>query len=421
MFVLKEGICYYNLDKKNQNNYEILFQNTKDEFDLIIDQNDCVHIACQDNEGSIIYLTEVGNEWKKFVVLKSKTQNVYNKYFNIKKISDFINLFYVVNHNSKNMLVHQILDNLGNAPSVIDYVLGKNGNYCLNISSEFNILLFYISDNEKNLCFNIYKWAYKKWESVVFLNEKNVDSVASFIDDDDSIHLIFEKENELFYKKYAKTGFNSFEFSETVKINQSKKNKLPIIFKNNNELWIMWENNQGIFGVSSKDGGNSFSAQTRFMATGNSQIKIYDLISLNKNIKCFGYFDRQKLNLILLNDFLKHSQNNDALKPKIMEQGYDVLNFSGQLNKETNFQQSESLANEITKLKIMLDSLSQKFSVLENKVFAISSKIYELENEAQRNNAFVEIENDIKLIKEQIANLWQGKDKTTFAEVFKKL
>ena len=115
------GLCVSRMENSKFSKSETLLLNAKSDFAAVLVQN-AVHIVCQNEKGGIIHLIYDGKTLKKSVLLESRENRPYTKYFTLIPIGAFINLFYVIKHEGKEMLIHKILSENILSPEVVDYV-----------------------------------------------------------------------------------------------------------------------------------------------------------------------------------------------------------------------------------------------------------------------------------------------------------
>src|SRR5665647_839446 len=114
------GLCFTKMNNAHKQEYEVLLKEARSDFDVIIDDNNHIHLVCQDDTGSIIYLNYFEDKWHKYTILMSKTPTNYQKNFQLVRINAWINMFYTIEYRGKKMLTHQILENSSVEPTVLD-------------------------------------------------------------------------------------------------------------------------------------------------------------------------------------------------------------------------------------------------------------------------------------------------------------
>ena len=82
-YMQNNGICFTKLNNARKQEYEVLLKQARSDYDMAIDDNNHIHLVCQDDTGSIIYLNYYDNKWHKFVILKVKYLLIIIKTFSL--------------------------------------------------------------------------------------------------------------------------------------------------------------------------------------------------------------------------------------------------------------------------------------------------------------------------------------------------
>lgn len=200
------GICFCKMTDENIREYQVLLPDGQEDFDVCIDDTDCLHLVCQNNDGDIIYMNHFNGQWRKTTLLKSKTPSNYKKDFSVRLSAHCLNVFYCITYNGKKMLTHHSIDADGLPPSVIDCI---SGDFCTTAHNDA-IYLFYYS--ETSLCWGTKKYLplQKEWEDFVPATPiKNCNNPFLYIDSKNQIHIIYEDNgyiSECFEGKISDVG-----------------------------------------------------------------------------------------------------------------------------------------------------------------------------------------------------------------------
>lgn len=104
------GICYCKMIDENITEYNVLLADGQDDFDVLIDDSNCIHMVYQNKEGDILYANHFNGQWRKTTLLESKSREYYPKNFILKRINNWLNILYCIEYNGRKMLTHQVID-----------------------------------------------------------------------------------------------------------------------------------------------------------------------------------------------------------------------------------------------------------------------------------------------------------------------
>ena len=347
MYTEKSGICFCKMKSALISKYEVLLENGQPDFDVCVDNDGVIHLACQDDGGNIIYLMHTGDTWHKSVLLQSKNPEPYPKNFCILQNRAWVNLFYIVNSQGKRLLTHHILNNTS-SPDALDYI---DGEYFAVQDKLGNNYVFYNNGYRK------YQWNRKEWSDFIKLYDA---SPYPFVDGEEKIHLVIEESNEI---KYIGNGAKQ----------SLGKGEKPIMFQIGSILWIMWKDSDRILAAYSGNSGGTWLSNGEFMSgrTCSSELFKLSCTENEKNLSvrhCYGYISDNAAKLYLINNFFQ--TQNKPTTPQIRVAGQDVQDFAAQYNKED--------ATEITKLKIQFSSITEHLRRIEKMLAVMENGIKKL-------------------------------------------
>lgn len=403
------GICFKRKLENQWSEYEILFKDGQGDFDVITDPRDNIHLICQDKLGSIIYLMYNGQQWHKYVILQSKSNRTYPKYFKMLLVNNWINLFYIIDYKDKNLLVHHVLDNSNVPPIVVDYIVKSARPFCVSTDNSNNIHVYYQSKTVSDkIGYKWYIWSKKTWSDFISIHQDAEDVTLPYviIDQDDNIHLIYLKKDIKNYSIiYKRKPFNSFDKSlwdkEVTVYNRCNEDVLPVIIKADKKLWILWQQDIKVLSSSSDDDGITWKGPSQFMAGRYGNISLFGCrtpIAVKKDSvicdQCYGYTNYDDVNLYILSNYIEQLPIS-KFEPEYKIEGYEVEDFAQKnmnafkpaASKNTSSFSSSSdnkLSNnseniESTKLKIMLNLVQEELSQIKKKLLEFNqiSKIDE--------------------------------------------
>ncbi len=136
-------LCY----SKNGSAEHILAGDATEEFDLATDGEGNFHLVVQTADGSLIYLTYDFNNWKKYVILQSKSNRSAMSGFKIFVAEGKIHCFYKLLFKGKAMLVHHIFSPAEppGEPNVVAYMAASESFSCA-MDTDSSIHIFYFDE-----------------------------------------------------------------------------------------------------------------------------------------------------------------------------------------------------------------------------------------------------------------------------------
>lgn len=396
----KNGICYSSLTKKNNWTMPIsLEKQAQESFSACMDAKDIIHIIYQNSHGNIFYIHLDENSIVTLPMLGSKYPSLYNKYFNIITVKNNIHCFYVLLHNNKYLLTHQVISNKEvKNPQALGYINKNNLPYAVQASRAGDVYIFYQVPSAHNLQqqASAYQIGYKRysfsdqhWDEFTPISSSVINPNAGLkidypnviIDNTDFIHLTYQKlvadRYELIYRQkpieetawstetVIHTSLNPFDNSSIICINEK-----TIIF---------WVRNDIIYYSYSADKGNSWSKPNKYSFT------------VGKQLSCISYFtnDFYEVNRVVMNEIpgsfvnglklafyddlfstVTSSINKDGLRNIISENLKALNNTLNDLIEANN-----NIKTDIKRLKLFntnilreIDKIFIKISYLENQI-----------------------------------------------------
>ncbi len=325
-FINRFGLCVSKMDNSRFRNFEILVPDAKCDFSAARGGN-FLHLVCQAQDGSILYLTYDGRLWEKTVLLKDKKATPYNKYFCLIPIGNFMNLFYVINSGGKDMLIHQILDGSSLPPEVVDYINPVGIRYfaCPDISTD--IILCY--QNIKSVCgTKIYRWSHKSFLQFMpvlkdfrsfppfcKVTENGMQMCAPEKKQDGTFSLIFYFKND------------AGEIQKTEIDDNCSDSADPIIFPYNNKTFIQWQDKGSIISSSSNDGIN-FTKPVKYVKNSSYPSTVYCIDNGSETFSCYGYGTENTIFFYSAHDILDTMTPKNTDNIKIIQKGQEISDFA---------------------------------------------------------------------------------------------
>lgn len=263
----------FDCDEKNRLFYsknglpkQILQSDITEEFDLITDEHGNFHLVTQSKDGSLIYFTYDFSNWKKYVILKSKSNNSSMRKFKLFASDGVLHCFYILELKGKAMLVHHIFshtDQFG-SPDVISYIDSSKSFSCA-ADNDGNIHIFFF-DESGNLRYKVY--ANGITDDRTLSVEDHIKSI--FTISDGNIHIIYTAK----MKSYCTLIYYNLTEKERKIISFSDSNIADIhIFIRDKNIFIQWRERTRCYQCISSDGGCSFKKPTHISETHNKRLE----------------------------------------------------------------------------------------------------------------------------------------------------
>ena len=219
------GICYCKMTDENITEYSVLLSEGQEDFDVLVDDSNCVHMVFQTNGGDILYANHFNGQWRKTTLLESKNKEYYPKKIMLKRVNNWLNVLYCIEYNGRKMLTYQLVDtNLGN-PEVIDCI---KDDFCCVQDSMGNIILLYYSEIHKSYGIKKYIWSKKVWDEFEKIKlQEECKNLFLFCDKDDVLHILYDK------------NYNVYKFLQGEEILLGTGQKPIMVFQRENI--VMWE------------------------------------------------------------------------------------------------------------------------------------------------------------------------------------
>ncbi len=243
----KGRLCY----SKNGENEQILLNNAKEDFDIITDNDGNFHLVLQTADGNLVCLIYDFENWKKYIILQSRTDKNCMSNFKLFYHNGKTHCFYLFKSGEKTMLVHHIFSasNPSVTPEVISYAdPSKNFSCCIDADGDIHIFYF----NENSL------FQYK-----IFSSNRYEDRSLSAEDDIKSIYSIYGNGIHLLYtakmKSYYTLVYYNLNAKERKIISFGDSNiSSCCIYTHENDIFVQWRERTRCYQCQSSDSGATF-------------------------------------------------------------------------------------------------------------------------------------------------------------------
>lgn len=271
---------------------------------VLIDENECIHLAVLLSTGELNYHKYESNMWSKATIAKFDLRsNLYNQIELLminKKLNVLFNYSNLINSNI--WTIQHVIYGTNEKHNAIRYITKKIPDpFSIDFDSQGTIHLFYrtFANNISQIYHGFYSPFIKSWNSLtkqISRDDTNNLYPFLFIDKMDNLHGIWlEESNEKFELKYMKMNSKGKERYIWKEINLpyiSVSKYQPIIFEEDNILKIQFRLNNSIVFLKSTDYGNSFTKDTEFKVSDDlALIRVQSSLESYKNKIKFGYCD----------------------------------------------------------------------------------------------------------------------------------
>ncbi len=355
------GLCFRKKSTAHFGDFEILLKDVQDDFCAISSGNN-IFVVCQDNSGSILYLNYSENRWEKVTLLASKNASPYPKYFKLVLVGGFVNLYYIINHQEKHMLVHQIINGVQKEPMVVDYISMSAQPFSVCTHSSKDISICYANGQEQ--CgIRTFRWSQKSYTPFVRLPlTTTVFSPVIKVKDDDTFFIAGITKLDTFYNMIFIIREPDGTFlSETTVYLDCDKNTIPIIFEERDKLVLEWIENGNVMMAYSDDEGQKWKKPIKYMKGNTTSVSVYNIFSDNKYFSCCGFSDSGAIHLYCNNNPLEFAPKEEA-KNTFRPKGYEAAEFARKFGykghqesvPEPEYALKEEVYREITAIRELL-------------------------------------------------------------------
>lgn len=304
-----------------------VIKDTTPDFSACIDENDVIHIICQNTDGNIYHIYSRRGSWNLDEILKVKQPGFCIKHFYITTFDSTIFFFYVLEEKENKMLVFQTRDkrNMLSAPDLVSPIrIGANMSYRL-LKYKNSLMVFYnrANKNDNGISYRTYIQSANRWSAPVDIpnedkNEEN--EILSIVSDcRENIHISWQKASalkyELIYSQKAPAG----ELWDQKILAAS-----PYSFYNSSILTIFdkviayWVRDRNIMYCISENSGEKWSGPKKYHFYPNKQLYCISYAENTGEDTTDTYFNELPGNFIsgyilgFINDFsVKKEKNED--------------------------------------------------------------------------------------------------------------
>ena len=365
------GLCYRKRESGRFLNFEVLLSEACEDF-CAIAVGDDIHIVCQDKSGRIIYLCRGEENWKREVLLESKSSVPYQKYFSLVPVGQFLNLFYVIAYQKKYMLVHQILG-VDKPPAVVDHITPAEPPYLAEPNAGTDIAVMYQSEAGVSGC-RLFWWSRKEFGRFVPVNPGFEGWVCAMLPEEyeraryGAFQTVGTVRNLVYFEK---TEDETFTQSQTVNLD-CPMDSVPVFCRESEKLYLVWREAGSVMSSYSTDDGAKWSKPVKYMKGAQVIPVLYTLCEDGKSKKLYGYEKDREIVFFIGSGILDEQvkKKRQGFRPA----GYEVEEFArGALQaemeeKSTTEPVAEQLREDFLRLKEQYFTLRQSLAELTERV-----------------------------------------------------
>jgi len=357
-FFIKQhvGLCWRKKEGFKFSDYEVVLKGVCSDFCAYCDGK-VIHIACQDEKGSVLYLIYDGISWKKTTLLESKSAGPYKKNFVFLEISGHMNLLYTIENKERLMLVHQVMMEKG-IPTVVDYINNTAVPFCVALHPETDFTVFYT--NEDNISgYKIYKWSQKAYSDFKATDNGDTEIRFAKADSDGSIMAVATKTTQKIVSLLSICFDENKNISERIPVYlDCVKNITPVISEYEQKQYIVWTEYGGVVAAHRNQDGK-WSKPVRYAKSNSKEASLYVICENGKYRYYYGIAREHDIILYGTHDILKMSPG-----------GYD---------REVYSEKNETYTGEILKKQTeQIKKLYEELSIQRNKLSDLAEKIEEI-------------------------------------------
>lgn len=373
------GLCFRKKEGTRFSPFEVLLPSACEDFCAIV-ANDRIHLVCQEENGSILYLTQEGETWQKVVLFESKTGVAYKKYFSMIAAGNFINLFYVIKYQEKHMLVHQILAAEDRPPTVIDRVQCVTMPYSVTMHTGTDITVLYKNESGTG-GERLYRWSKKAFSRFMPVHPSANCQPCCFLPEKDGTvrYAAYQKVEGIYNLVYFEKKPDMSYSQPTVIYLDCRQEAEPIFCRNQQKLYLVWQESGCIMSSYLMNEEGKWSKPIRYMQPSGTRIMQYGICQNETMRHAYGYEKGQEIVLYADEGLLPSVPKKQEIQFK--PEGFEAAEFAaayGGAGKEDIMgppspmnallrEELEKIKEQLLKFKIHLTQLSQKLEAIEEK------------------------------------------------------
>ena len=371
------GLCLRKKEGARFLPFEVLLPTACEDF-CAIEAGNRIHLVCQEENGSILYLTQEEDTWHKVVLFENKSGTAYKKYFSMVAVGNFINLFYVITYQEKHMLVHQILTGEDRPPTVVDRVQRESLPYSVTMHTGTDITILYENESGKG-GERLYRWSQKAFSRFMPVYPSAKCQPCCFLPEKDGTvrYAGFQKVEGIYNLVYFEKQTDMAYSEPTVVYLDCRQDAEPIFCRDNRKLYLVWQEGGSIMSSYLMHEEGKWSKPIRYMQPSGTKVIQYGICQNGTLRYVYGYEKGQDIVLYADEGLTVPSPQKQELQFK--PEGYEGVEFAsayGGTAEEERVESSSPMTNHFRKelekikeqildFKIRLTNLTQRLEAME--------------------------------------------------------
>ncbi len=397
-----------------------LTNNVVDDFSVDIDPSDKLHLVCMDNTGQMLYFMHDGTHWYNKRLSHFPPEKYSVRHLNVSIWDELINIFFAVNSLRSSSPLWTIQHNFWNGSKWKNLKVAR-------ISGTRSFSPFYTGYDYTGTIHLIFKaphtgvhhLCYCKFhpEYLIWSNPEKIagtgheDSQPYMLTDNkDTLHLAWSYPSRsnvhINYLQKTRISYPRGIWKNEAAVSYIDFNNiLPVIYTVNRTIWIVWKQQDTLFGSFSYDGGVNWTSPVQLDKPHGSELTVFGVASNSKEYSkvnadlVFGYRSGDDIILPVINEALNKSANEILKKigggdKKRGEDGKSVDIDNKKLKEYT-----DQTKNYISKLSEEIDKVENFKKEVEHKIFTQTNEMVE-----NRQN-LEELRTDMMELGEKLDNL----------------
>ncbi|MBE7040675.1 MAG: hypothetical protein E7400_01770 [Ruminococcaceae bacterium] len=371
------GLCYRRREGGRFLNFEVLLLDACEDFCATC-MGDSIHIVCQDKNGSILYLNGAEGEWKRTVLLANKSSVPYPKHFSLVPVGNFLNLFYVIAYQEKQMLVHQILGVQDKPPTVVDRIAPGMPLFLAEPAVGTDIAVIYRNEAGNSGC-RTFRWSKKEFGRFVPVNPSLGGQVCATLLENYgrtrycALQKVESVRNLVYFEK---TEDETFTSAVTVNLD-CPKDSAPVFYREGEKLYLAWREAGNVMSSYSTDDGAKWSKPVKYMKGAQVVPVLYTLCEDGRSRRLYG-FEKDREIVFYIGAGILDEQTEK--KPKgFRPAGYEIEDF---VKNAVAAEAEEKPAGDpaVEQLKKDFLHLKEQYFTLRRTLAEVTERIEELEH-----------------------------------------
>lgn len=374
------GLCYRKKEGSRYTGFEVLLQSAAEDFYATV-ADDRILLVCQNQSGSILYLSLDGDTWHKTVLLESRSGKAYPKHFRLLPIGGFVNLFYTIAYHDKQMLVHQLITAEDKPPTVLDKILSAVPPFLVVPKSGTDSSVIYTAESGISGK-RLYRWSQKHFGKFTAVHpQAEVQICAACAERDGRVRYLGFKtvESVVTLQYFEQTAEGSYTAPVTLYLDCPPTAE-PVFIRTDDRLYVVWQEKGMVMSVSSRDDGIGWSHPVRYTRPTGTEPVLYTVCCAGRIQQYYGYNHGESIDFYVSALPKAEVPKRVAAEPQLRPEGYEAEQFA--IENGMNPEAAPTAPTLLEQhLREELAALKAQFFSLRQLVAELSARIERLETE----------------------------------------